>query len=64
MTTLREVSKEDFYKFVGPLDVHPVPEGSFPYVTSWQLRDRSEVARIEPVAGTGWPHQSRYYIRG
>jgi len=35
---MRQVSKEEFYKAVGPLDVHPrITNSKWPYVSMWEF---------------------------
>lgn len=42
--TMRKISKDEFYKMVGPLDVHPsIQPGPWPYTSLWKLRNTREV---------------------
>jgi len=42
----RTVSKEEFYRFINPLDCVLVTVGPYPYTTIFELRNRREVGRI------------------
>jgi hypothetical protein len=42
----REVSKEEFFAFVGKLDVHPTPVGNWPYTSIFKDRAGVERGRI------------------
>lgn len=55
---MRPVSKEEFFKAMGPLNVHPKPERD---VTHWELPNRRRVGRSEP----GWNPDgkpARYFL--
>ncbi len=58
---MREVTKEEFYATIGKLDCHPTPEGTYPYVSYFKLRDRTVVGKAvdEQVAGR---IETRYYL--
>lgn len=43
---MRLVSKEEFYRTIGPLDCHPRPEGQYPYTSKFMLRHGGEVGRV------------------
>ena len=49
---LKEVSKEDFFKVIGPLDVNPYPQGKWDdlggYKSLWKLRNGELVGVSEP----------------
>lgn len=32
----KEISKELFFRTVGKLDVHPTPQGNWPYLSEWK----------------------------
>lgn len=56
---MREVSKDEFYAAMGPLDVHPSVAN--PEYTVWELRDRTVVGRSYP----GWRRpcgERRYFL--
>ena len=40
---MKEVTKEEFYKAIydGKLDVHPYPEGDFPYTSEFRFKNRN-----------------------
>lgn len=40
-----EVTKEQFFRVIGPMDVHPKSERDF---SSWETRDRDVVGRTTP----------------
>jgi hypothetical protein len=35
--TRRQVSRDEFYEAMGPLNVHPCPVGPWPYTSLWKL---------------------------
>lgn len=53
----KQVTKEEFYNRINPLDAVIHLEGSYPYTSIYQLRDRREIGRIteEIVRGCGFP---------
>ena len=38
---MKEVTKEQFYALMGPLNVHPRIMTSYPYTSEWRLQDMS-----------------------
>jgi hypothetical protein len=48
---MKYTSKAEFFKAMNPLDVHPHPQGPYPYTTLWKLRCGrligKSVARVE-----------------
>jgi len=43
---MKPVTKEEFYKQVGPLDVHPsIQPGPYPYTSLWKLRHGQTVGK-------------------
>lgn len=39
---MREVSREEFYKRIGPLDVHPrIVNDRWPYVSMWEMHHQA-----------------------
>jgi hypothetical protein len=49
-STAKEVSKERFFDAIGRLDVHPTPQGSWPYLSEWktpsgQIRGYSKASK-------------------
>ena len=36
---MREVDKEEFYRFMGPKNVHPSITTRFPFTADWKLLD-------------------------
>lgn len=58
----REVPEDEFFKAIGPLDVHPkIVDGKWPWVSIFQTRNGREVGRIVP-AGSGRPVDYKYYL--
>ena len=55
-----EVSKEEFFSVIGPMDVNPVPTGPYPYVSIFEDPKRYAHGKIEN-GGTG--KENRYYLR-
>lgn len=43
---MRQVTKEEFYRKVGPLNVHPSPTGSYPYTSEWKYLDYSKHGQL------------------
>lgn len=39
----KQVTSEEFYKVIGPLNVTTTPEGNYPYRISFKLRGITEV---------------------
>jgi len=60
----REVSKDEFYNIVGPLDVTLSTLGNYPYTTEFKLRHGRLVGKtVDSYAGEhSWPVVTRYYI--
>lgn len=57
---MRRVSKDEFYAFMGPQDVHPSTLN--PQFTVWELRNREVIGRSYP----GWKNPGEpkaYFIR-
>lgn len=68
MSLFVEVSHEQFYKFMGQLDVHPSIVGGYPYETSWKLRTGECVGKTVPVTRDSAKYSSlncedKYYIK-
>lgn len=59
---MKEVSEREFYAFVGPLDVSPMPVGDFPYTSIFKTRSGNEVARIVESFGDVVRIKRNYYI--
>lgn len=38
---MKDVTKEQFYALMGPLNVHPRIMTSYPYTSEWRLQDMS-----------------------
>lgn len=43
---MRKVTTEEFYRKVGPLNVHPQIQGSWPYTSLWKLLGYSDNGRV------------------
>lgn len=60
-TGMKEVSKDAFYAFIGPRDIHPSVLHSTSYC-AWEMRDRTIIGRSYP----GWKNPgdtSAYFLR-
>ena len=44
---MREVSKEEFFKVIGPKNVHPTILGNWPYTSDFRSPDGKSHGRIE-----------------
>lgn len=56
-----EVTQEEFFKVMGPLNVHPTPTGDYPYLSIWKdQRTGAELGRSQD-RGTG--KEAIYYLR-
>jgi hypothetical protein len=69
METLKEVTKEEFYNFIGPLDacISIENEYSYPYTSLWKLRGGNRLIGKTIDSYTdgiknNYPIISRYYI--
>lgn len=54
--TFREVTKEEFYAAMGPLDVHPQIVTRWPYTAEWRLQwgmKRAVVGKTVITEGRG-----------
>jgi hypothetical protein len=62
---VKEVTKEEFYKAIGPRDCHPHIEGPYPYTSIYYTPSRVEVGRIVDamLEGGGMPVSS-YFLPG
>lgn len=49
---MREVDKDTFYKAMGPLDVHPSPQG--PYDREWGYRVEWRIQQSRRLVGMSW----------
>ena len=60
---MRAVSQEEFYKVVGPLNVHPTIVNSvYPYVSEWrETYSRRVVGKSVGVLGKG-VHRYEYFL--
>jgi hypothetical protein len=51
-TQMRKVTMEEFYKVMGPLDVHPsIQPGPYPYTSLWKLRQRPDSTPLGKSVG-------------
>ena len=62
---MKEVTKENFYKTVGPLDVVLSVKGKYPYTTLFQFRSGAEVGRIVGSFehGKRYPVLENYFLQ-
>lgn len=59
----REVTKEEFFKAIGPLDVHPKPLGDYPYLSEFRTRAGFPRGWIKDGVKYGKPNYgNRYYL--
>lgn len=60
---MKQVSRDEFYKFIGPQDViSEIMNSKHPYITSFHPRNsRTEVARIVP-SSPRYPYVDEYFI--
>lgn len=62
---LKEVTKEEFYKKIGPLDVVSNIIGEYPYTHIYKLRNnRKEIGRIVGSfpEGKKWPEIEKFFL--
>jgi hypothetical protein len=59
----REVTKDEFFNAIGPKNVHPTPEGKYPYTSVFYDPNRREHGRIVGELKDG-THTvvNRYYL--
>ena len=64
MDGFREVSKDEFYNIIGPLDVTLSALGNYPYTTEFKLRHGRLIGKaVDSYKGEYfWPVVTRYYI--
>jgi hypothetical protein len=49
---MRQVTVTEFYKVMGPIDVHPsIQPGPYPYTSIWKLRQRPDSAALGKSVG-------------
>lgn len=42
----REVTRDEFFRCIGPLNVHPhIQPGPYPYTSIWRTPDRTEIGK-------------------
>lgn len=41
----QEVTKDEFFRVIGPKDVHPCPIGNFPYTSLWKTPRGDVIAK-------------------
>lgn len=60
----KEVTKDEFYKIVGPLDATLSTLGNYPYTTEFKLRYGRLIGKsVDSYEGEYlWPVITRYYI--
>lgn len=58
---MREVTQDEFYAAIGPVDCHPRLSDDYPYTSTFETRrGRLEVGRIIPEPNR--PHRPHYYL--
>lgn len=60
---MKEVSRDEFFATVAARDVHPTPEGKYPYTSYW----RGRAGRVYGVSANYLPEgsgleETRYYV--
>lgn len=58
---MEEVTKKQFYSFVGALDIHPKPIGNYPYTSLWKTQYGVVRAKTINFEDKGQP-KTKYYI--
>ena len=59
---MKEVTKQEFYKIISKLNVHPVPKGKYPYTTHFITVFNEEKGRIVPVNVDSSGYTEKFYI--
>ena len=60
---MRETTKDEFFKFISPLNVHPSIEGKFPYTSIFKTPSGIERGRIVYSFTDGFhPINIKYFI--
>lgn len=63
MESTREVTMDAFWLAIGLKNVHPTPEGKYPYTSVFYDPNRREHGRIvEELVNGRYPPVSRYYL--
>ena len=60
---MQEVTKEEFYKVIGKLNVHPYPVGNYPYTSIFKTPEGYERGRAVDYYPEGEAlTKTRYYL--
>lgn len=60
---MKEVSKDEFFATVGPINCTPRPIGEYPYTSIYETPNRVEVGRVEHKLVDGkYPPQATYLL--
>lgn len=66
MELMKEVTKDEFYKVIGPLDVVLHTQSPYPYTTEYKIRYGSVVGKVVNSYTDGiqhrWPIVTKYYL--
>lgn len=59
----RDVSMDEFFSVIGPMDVHPYPQGKWPYTSLFKTRSGFVVGKAEDFLpeGSGLT-ETRYWL--
>lgn len=64
---MRQVTRDEFFVAINPLNVHPDPTGRYPYTTEWRMQDGTRrlvgVSRsLYEATRYRWPPESEYFL--
>ena len=62
-TSWREVTKDEFFRAMGPQDVHPSIQGRWPYTSNWNTRAGKTIGKTEDYLPEGSAlTKTRYWL--
>jgi hypothetical protein len=62
---MREVTRDEFYAVIMPLNVHPVPEGRYPYTSNFKTPDGRIIGKVVgrfTNPPNGYPIITEYFL--
>lgn len=62
---MRQVTKDRFYEVMMPCNVHPSPQGKWPYTTDWKTPSGAIIGRVigsVPSPERPWPPRYEYFL--
>ena len=60
---MKQVTKEDFFKVIGPINCVPCPEGKYPYTAIYKTPEGKEVGRkVETLVDGKYPPVKTYFL--